>query len=360
MDVSQISIFREVSHAMSRRTSQPKVSRRHLFRTGGKTLAAAVAAPWIPGALLRVATAAEGVATPNGVAGIDRVTILPGKTYLHGWAGYGNPPRPGRAPAGEPAPAPPAGPEVKVTWSKASGPGTVTFANAKAAETTATFSAPGSYVLKLTAENGQASASSTLNVEVEPPPPAKQLEAVYARNFSINSPLWNARAKALICSWIPHCIDQINRTDLTLGPGGIDNFINAGKALRGEPHGYHKGYVFSNAWVHQAVESMSIALMIDPQGDPDIIKAHEKFRKTLDAWIPIILAAQEPDGYLQTAFTAAPPRRGPLPPVPVTKADGSVVLARVSVSQEPDGTLRANRVGGRGGRGGRGAQETPD
>ena len=40
---------------------------------------------------------------------------------------------------------------------------------------------------------------------------------------------------------------------------------------------------------------MSIALMIDPQGDADIIKAHEKFRKTLDEWIPTILAAQEPD-----------------------------------------------------------------
>src|SRR5580658_10269143 len=28
----------------------------------------------------------------NGIAGIDRVTVLQGKTYLRGWAGYGNPP----------------------------------------------------------------------------------------------------------------------------------------------------------------------------------------------------------------------------------------------------------------------------
>ena len=104
-------------------------------------------------------------------------------------------------------------------------------------------------------------------------------------------------------SWIPHCIDQINRSDLKQGPGGIDNFVEAGKKLRGEPHGAHKGYVFSNAWVHQTVEAMSIALMIDPQGDPEIIKAHAKMRATLEDWIPKILAAQEPDGYLQTAFT---------------------------------------------------------
>src|SRR5439155_26938740 len=82
----------------------------------------------------------------------------------------------------------------------------------------------------------------------------------------------------------------------------------AGKKLRGEPHGAHKGYVFSNAWVHQTVESMSIALMVDPQGDTDIIKAQDKMRATLDDWIPKILAAQEPDGYLQTAFTL--PREG--------------------------------------------------
>jgi DUF1680 family protein len=49
---------------------------------------------------------------------------------------------------------------------------------------------------------------------------------------------------------------------------------------------------------------MSIALMIDPQGDPEIIKAQEKMRATLEDWIPKILAAQEPDGYMQTAFTA--------------------------------------------------------
>ena len=61
--------------------------------------------------------------------------------------------------------------------------------------------------------------------------------------------------------------------------------------------------MFSNAWVHQTVEAMSIALMIDPQGDPEILKAHEKMRATLEDWIPKILAAQEPDGYLQTAFT---------------------------------------------------------
>ena len=42
---------------------------------------------------------------------------------------------------------------VQVTWSKQSGPGTVTFANANSVDTTATFSVAGTYVVALTASD---------------------------------------------------------------------------------------------------------------------------------------------------------------------------------------------------------------
>lgn len=231
---------------------------------------------------------------PTVSAGVDRVVILGGKTYLNGTM---------RALKEDST--------LSSTWSKESGPGEVTFADPKAVVTTATFSAPGDYVLKLTGALGPVSSASTLSVKAVPAPPSKQLDVVYTRPYSINSPLWNDRSRALIVNWIPWCIDQINSTDLRQGPGGIDNFIEAAKALRGEEHAAHKGYVFSNAWVHQTVEAMSIALMVDPKGDPEIIKAHEKFRATLDDWIPKILAAQEPDGYLQTAYTLSNRQRWP-------------------------------------------------
>ena len=349
---------------MTEHLKNTQLSRRALFGTAGKAVGASVAlSPLLKSAIIGAADTDAVTAPLSGSAGVDRINVLGAKTYLHGWAGYGEPPVMGRpqaqdqgvnylGPNGQTvANSASAAPAMSTVWSKESGPGTVTFADPKALTTTATFSSLGDYTLKLTANNGESTHSSSLHVSVEAPPPAKQLEAVYTKNFKISSPFWNERAKALIVNWIPHCVEQINRTDLPIGQGGIDNFVNAGKALRGEPHGYHKGYVFANAWVHQTVEAMSIALMVDAQGDADILKAQDKFRKTLDEWIPIILAAQEPDGYLQTAFTAAAPRRGPLPPVPVTKPDGTVVLARISVSQEPDGTLRANRGFGRGGRG---------
>ncbi len=48
----------------------------------------------------------------------------------------------------------PTPPNVTTTWSQESGSGTVSFANANAVDTTATFDAEGAYVLRLTADDG--------------------------------------------------------------------------------------------------------------------------------------------------------------------------------------------------------------
>ena len=55
------------------------------------------------------------------------------------------------------------------TWSKQSGPGTVTFANANAEDTTAGFSAEGAYVLRLTVFDGELTTFDELTVTVAPP-----------------------------------------------------------------------------------------------------------------------------------------------------------------------------------------------
>jgi RHS repeat-associated protein len=55
---------------------------------------------------------------------------------------------------------------LTITWSKVSGPGTVTFGNSSVALTQATFSASGTYVLQLTANDSQLSGSATTTVTV--------------------------------------------------------------------------------------------------------------------------------------------------------------------------------------------------
>jgi len=272
------------------------------------TLASAAAGTLVSTRLVEAVFQQNGTITAqstalNAIAGVDRVVMSKGKTYLNGWVGYGQPRRGGAGRAGAtPTPTPePPGPPPTAKWSKVSGPGAVTFADPNATITTATFSANGEYVLKVVAANGAGSAESTLTVNVEAPPSGVQHHPVFTTSYAITSPMWSSRMKAIITHWIPHCIDQCERADATYG--GIDNFIEAGKALRDEPHGKHKGYVFSNAWVHQTLESMCLGLMVDAQGDPEILAAQDRFRTTLDRWIPIILAAQHKDGYLQTAFT---------------------------------------------------------
>lgn len=223
---------------------------------------------------------------PRVTAGHDRWVVMPGKTYLNGTT---------RGAAAQ-----------SLTWSKVSGPGEVAFADASAAATTATFSAPGQYVLRLTARADGTESSDQLRVGVQEALTAPRLEPVYTRAYRIDSPLWNARLKPLVTAWIPHCIHEIDNPNLR--EGGIANFVEAGNKLAGKPAKPHVGFPFSNAWVLNTVESMSVALMLDPAGDADVAKAQAAFRHKLDEWIPILLAAQEPDGYLQTRFTLGTPR----------------------------------------------------
>jgi hypothetical protein len=63
------------------------------------------------------------------------------------------------------------------TWSKDSGPGTVTFANANAVDTTATFSTSGTYVLKLSANDTALTTTDTVTVTVDPQNQAPTVEA---------------------------------------------------------------------------------------------------------------------------------------------------------------------------------------
>jgi Bacterial Ig domain len=64
----------------------------------------------------------------------------------------------------------PSGSTLTTTWSKVSGPGTVTFANANAKTTSAAFSVAGTYTLRLTASDGALSDSDDVSVVVRAAP----------------------------------------------------------------------------------------------------------------------------------------------------------------------------------------------
>ena len=228
---------------------------------------------------------------PTVSAGVDRVVVLSGETYLSGKV----------KDDGRPKPSP------TVLWSKDSGPGNVAFADASAPETTARFSAVGDYVLKLAADDGQLSASGLVHVTVTPKPPTSHLSQVWTTPYQVSSPFWRPRLKNLIVNWIPHCVQKCE--DPESKEGGIENFVQAAKKLAGQSGARHTGAVFANTWVYNTLESMCIAQMFDPQGDAELAAAQAAMRKTIEDWVTKMLAAQEPDGYLHTQYTIEGHRR---------------------------------------------------
>ncbi len=222
---------------------------------------------------------------PTVNAGIDRMVVLSGQTYLTGKVKDDGKPKP----------------MTEVHWSKVSGPGRVTFADAAAAETTARFSTVGDYTLKLLADDGQFSASSFVHVTVTPNPPVSPLGPVWTTPYQISSPFWRPRLKNLIVNWITHCVQECE--DPAAKEGGIDNFVQAARKLAGLPGAHQTGAVYANTWVYNTLEAMCDAEMFDPQGDPQIIAAQTAMHRTIDQWVPTILSAQESDGYLHTQNT---------------------------------------------------------
>ncbi|HET7542468.1 MAG TPA: hypothetical protein VFK05_21510 [Polyangiaceae bacterium] len=93
---------------------------------------------------------------PSVNAGPDQTITLPGAANLSGTA------------SDDGLPNPPA--TLTTTWSKVSGPGTVSFGNASAKVTTATFSVAGSYTLRLTASDSALSSTDDIVVTVNPAP----------------------------------------------------------------------------------------------------------------------------------------------------------------------------------------------
>lgn len=126
------------------------------------------------------------------------------------------------------------------------------------------------------------------------------------QNVKINDNFWSSRIKANIVVSIPHGIDEVTQTT-------IPNFVEAGKAVRGEAHGEvigladfenGNGMVFQDSDLYKMMEAMSNAIAMDPQGDQEIIAKQAEFKTKLNEWIPLVEAAQEKDGYLDTLYLA--------------------------------------------------------
>lgn len=109
---------------------------------------------------------------------------------------------------------------------------------------------------------------------------------------------WHDNVRRLVCRWIPHCIKE-----LEAGGRGEEflNLVATGETLAGkEPSVKFKGQPWSDAYVYNTIEAICLALEIDPCGDDVLARGQTYLHDKMEEWIPVILAAQEPSGYIHS------------------------------------------------------------
>jgi hypothetical protein len=129
----------------------------YVIRVWARNAANTADAPDSSAAILTMTFVITGAAVnvaPTVNAGADHTIIMPGTAALSGTV------------SDDGQPAPPG--VVTLAWTRVSGPGTVVFSAPSAASTTATFSASGTYVLRLTASDSVLSTSDDVTVTVNP------------------------------------------------------------------------------------------------------------------------------------------------------------------------------------------------
>ncbi len=125
--------------------------------------------------VIRTVTRSDGSnQAPVVDAGSNQVVTLPNSASLNG----------NITDDGLPQPA-----NLSITWSKVSGDGNVTFSSPNSAQTTATFSSAGTYVLKLMANDGELTGEDIVTITVNPAAPQNQAPITDAgANQSITLP----------------------------------------------------------------------------------------------------------------------------------------------------------------------------
>ena len=154
---------------------------------------------------------------------------------------------------------------LTLSWSVLSAPGTVVFADASAASTTATFSQSGVYVLCLTANDSVASSSSIVTITVNQPP------TVYgAPDQSITLPV-NTVAIACMATddGIPNPPGALTLNwNLTIGPGPV-TFSNPNSASTTATFAQAGIYVLTfSANDSVATSSTNVTVTVNPDVPP--------------------------------------------------------------------------------------------
>lgn len=134
-------------------------------------------------------------------------------------------------------------------------------------------------------------------VAAEVPVLPQRLEPVRLQSIELGG-FWKQQAKRLTEHWLPHCIQQMEK-----GGRGQEfcNLQALARVQRGDAADWkYTGAPWSDAYIYNTLEAVCLALAVRPGEDAELARAQQQLRAKLEEWIPVILAAQAPDGYLHS------------------------------------------------------------
>ncbi len=145
----------------------------------------------------------------------------------------------------------------------------------------------------LTSVTALALAASVLPAQQAAPKRDYPVKPVPFTAVHVNDSFWAPRIEINRAVTIPFAFKQDEET------GRVDNFIRAGRALRGEPLANKEppGYPFDDTDVYKVIEGAAFTLSVHPDA---------KLEAYIDGLIAKVAAAQEKDGYLYTTRTIDP------------------------------------------------------
>jgi uncharacterized protein len=130
------------------------------------------------------------------------------------------------------------------------------------------------------------------------PPADDQLQRVETGHYAVDSKFWSPRIKHIVVSYVPYLMDimEHDKTDWKV----FGRFKGVPEKRAGENITNFFVHNWADNTVINTFEAMCASLMVDPQGDPEMIAAQKKIRAGIKRWFPVLLAAQDKDGYLCT------------------------------------------------------------
>ncbi|MFN7916658.1 MAG: Ig-like domain-containing protein [Vicinamibacterales bacterium] len=196
----------------------------------------------------------------------------------------------------------PVGATVTSQWTQQSGPGTTTFASASSAATTATFSAPGTYVLRLTASDTALTAFAEATITVNPAPPVNQAPTVTAGgNQTITLPAGATLAGTVTDDGLPVGATVTSQWTQLSGPG-TTTFANAASPATTATFSAAGTYVLRLTATDTALAASSqVTITVDPPvvvNQPPVVTAGANQTITLPAGATLNGSVQD-DGYPQ-------------------------------------------------------------